>query len=130
MHAARTLVLILVASAIAASAQQTERRRCPFAIAHASLIDAVETLFEGTFASEHAGQDLAAAIAQWRTTQASDLFAKFVRNATVVDPTLVAQKYVVRLIEIATPDPSERYLAASAQREAAKAVERQHRIFQ
>src|SRR5690606_17856576 len=43
-------------------------------------IEHTETLFEGTFATERAGTDMATAIADWRATDASALFAAFVRN--------------------------------------------------
>ena len=69
-------------------------------------IEHTETLFEGTFAADHAGKDLTAAIAQWRATEASELFAKFVRNGTLVDPTLIAQEYLVRSLEATKPDPA------------------------
>jgi len=96
----------------------------PFEAADAmpSSIEHAETLFEGTFASEHRGQDLAAEIGRWRMSQASALFAKFVQNRIAVDPTLVAQEYVVRLLESREPDPNERYLAASARRERDKTL--------
>ena len=83
-------------------------------------IEHTETLFEGTFAADHAGKDLTAAIAQWRATEASELFAKFVRNGTLVDPTLIAQEYLVRSLEATKPDPRARYIAASARQEAEK----------
>jgi imidazolonepropionase-like amidohydrolase len=77
-------------------------------------IEHVETLFEGTFATAHNGRVLAADMAQWRTSpEAAALFQKFVRNGTVVDPTLIATGYLVRMMESANTDPRLRYLAAS-----------------
>jgi len=83
-------------------------------------IEHTETLFEGTFATDHAGKDQAGEIARWRTTEANALFEKFVQNGTFVDPTLIAQEYVVRLLETGKPDPRARYIAASARQEADK----------
>ncbi len=86
-----------------------------------ATIEHIETLFEGTFATEHAGKNQTAEIVRWRATEeATALFAKFVRNGTVVDPTLIARAYVARSLEGAKPDPRSRYIAASARREADK----------
>jgi imidazolonepropionase-like amidohydrolase len=88
--------------------------------ARPASIEHTETLFEGTFATEHTHQDLAAEIARWRATQAAELFAKFARNNIAVDPTLSAQEYIVRRLDSGQPDPNERYIAASALREGEK----------
>jgi imidazolonepropionase-like amidohydrolase len=85
-------------------------------------IEHTATLFEGTFATDYSGKDQAAEIARWRATDASALFTKFVRNGTFVDPTLVAQEYLVRRIESGSPDPNDRYIAASARQEADKTL--------
>jgi imidazolonepropionase-like amidohydrolase len=78
-------------------------------------IEHVETLFEGTFASAHNGRVTAAAIAEWRASpDARTLFEKFVRNRTVVDPTLVATGDLVRTFDSPNPDPHLRYVAKSA----------------
>jgi len=87
-----------------------------------TTIEHAETLFEGTFAAEHAGQDPAVEIAKWRTSEASALFARFVRNGTLVDPTLIAQEYIIRLLETAQPDPRAAYIAASARQEGDKTL--------
>jgi imidazolonepropionase-like amidohydrolase len=80
-------------------------------------VEHVLTLFEGTFATEHAGQDLAAEIARWRKTpEAGALFAKYARNGTALDATLVTFTYLVEVIESGKPDPNTRYIAASARR--------------
>jgi hypothetical protein len=85
-------------------------------------IEHTETLFEGTFAAEHAGPGQAAEISRWQATDAAGLFATFVRNGTMVDPTLIAQEYVARLLESADPDPRERYIARSARQEAERTL--------
>jgi imidazolonepropionase-like amidohydrolase len=85
-------------------------------------IEHTETLFEGTFATEHAAEDQAAAIARWRNTDAASLFARFVRNGTFVDPTIIAQEYLVRLLQSGKPDPHARYIAASARQQADKTL--------
>jgi imidazolonepropionase-like amidohydrolase len=88
-----------------------------------TTIEHTETLFEGTFAAEHAGQDQSAAIAAWRITEAARaLFATFVRNGTLVDPTLIAQQYLIRLLETTQPDPHAAYIAASARQEGEKTL--------
>jgi imidazolonepropionase-like amidohydrolase len=78
-------------------------------------IEHVETLFEGTFAAAHGGQVTAAAMAEWRASpESAALFQKFVRNGTVVDPTLVATGDLVRTFESLNVDPRLRYVAKSA----------------
>jgi imidazolonepropionase-like amidohydrolase len=85
-------------------------------------IEHTETLFEGTFTAERAGKDLTAEIARWRETDASALFARFVRNGTTVNPTMIALTDLVRLLETDKPDPRARYIAASARQEAEKSL--------
>lgn len=78
-------------------------------------IEHVETLFEGTFATAHNGRVTASAMAEWRASpDAAALFQTFVRNGTVVDPTLVATGDLVRTFESFNPDPRLRFIAASA----------------
>jgi imidazolonepropionase-like amidohydrolase len=78
-------------------------------------IEHVETLFEGTFATAHDGRVTAAAMAEWRASpESAALFQKFVRNGTVVDPTLVATGDLVRTFESLNVDPRLRYVAKSA----------------
>jgi len=78
-------------------------------------IEHVETLFEGTFATAHNGQVTVADMAQWRVSPESvALFATFVRNGTVVDPTVIAGGYLARTFDSANADPRLRYVAASA----------------
>jgi len=78
-------------------------------------IEHVETLFEGTFATAHGGRVTAASMAEWRmSADATALFEKFVRNHTVVDPTLVATGDLVRTFDSANADPRLRYVARSA----------------
>ena len=77
------------------------------------------TLFEGTFAAKLAESELPAAIAAWRrSTAAPELFATLVRNGTILDPTLVALRRVNAWLENPV-DPRDKYMAASALREAA-----------
>ena len=90
-------------------------------------IEHVETLFEGTFAAARNGRVTAASIAEWRVSaEAAALFATFVRNHTVVDPTLVATGDLVRTFDSANADPRLRYVAKSASA-AARAVARADR---
>jgi imidazolonepropionase-like amidohydrolase len=85
-------------------------------------LEHTETLFEGTFATEHAGQDLNAETARWRETGSSALFNTLVRNGTAVDPTLSALAGLAQLLEAAKPDPRIRYVAVSARQEAEKSL--------
>jgi imidazolonepropionase-like amidohydrolase len=87
-----------------------------------SSIEHTETLFEGVFATATAGKDQAKEIARWREKEASGLFATFARNGTFVDPTLIAQEQLMTLLESGMPDPNAVYIAASAQKEAEKAL--------
>jgi imidazolonepropionase-like amidohydrolase len=78
-------------------------------------IEHVETLFEGTFAAAHNGRVTAANMAEWRASPAAaSLWSTFVRNGTVVDPTLIAQGYLARILNSNSPDPRLRFLAKSA----------------
>lgn len=82
-----------------------------------NTIEHVQTLFEGTFSTALNGADVIAAVRAWRSSPAADaLFATFVRNKTVVDPTLSTGRYAVRWME-RRPDPRDQYLAASGKRE-------------
>lgn len=87
-----------------------------------TTIEHVETLFEGTFAAQSAGKDLLKAVKAWGETEAPALFDKFSRNGTAVDPTLIAQMYLVQLFESRSPDRRARYIAASARKEAEKTL--------
>ena len=78
-------------------------------------IEHVATLFEGTFHQLVVGS-LADAMRAWRAKGAAELFATFVKNGTVFDPTLIAYQ---RILEPA--DPAHlRYVAASLKKEAAE----------
>src|SRR6266850_3204883 len=60
-------------------------------------IEHVETLFEGTFATAHNGRVTAEDMAAWRASpESAALFEKFVRNGTIVDPTLIATGALAR----------------------------------
>ena len=63
-----------------------------------ATIEHAETLFEGTFTAARAGTDLSTEIAQWRATEATALFDKFVANGTFVDPTLIAHEELETLV--------------------------------
>jgi imidazolonepropionase-like amidohydrolase len=78
-------------------------------------IEHTETLFEGTFAAALKDKDkLPDAIRKFRETDADKLFARFVKNHTVVDPTLAAWAPVTD--PAAKDDPRLRYVAASAKK--------------
>lgn len=87
-----------------------------------SSIEHTETLFEGTFASEREPGDLVPGIAAWRESEASELFATFVRNDTMVTPTLIAQGHLLDLVDSTEPDPRARYIARSAREQADSAL--------
>lgn len=78
-------------------------------------IEHVETLFEGTFATAHNGQVTAENMKAWRESpEAAALFATFVKNRTVVDPTLVATGLLARAFTSINDDPHLKYVAKSA----------------
>ena len=77
-----------------------------------ATIEHTETLFEGTFATAHKDEKLAYAIRHFREDgEAERLFAVFVKNHTVVDPTLAAWLPIVTGQR--GSDPRMRYVAAS-----------------
>lgn len=83
-----------------------------------TTIEHTETLFEGTFAAALKGRKLPDAIRQFRAEDADKLFSRFVKNHTVVDPTLVAYRSVVETLDPAMPpDPRNRYVALSLKTE-------------
>lgn len=83
-----------------------------------TTIEHTETLFEGTFASALKGRNLPEAIRQFRAEGAEKLFARFVKNNTVVDPTLVAYRTAVEGSDPASPpNPRSRYVALSLKKE-------------
>jgi len=76
-------------------------------------IEHVATLFEGTFSAQHPDH-LSEAMRAFRAHGAEELFATFVKNHTVFDPTLTAYWGIVQYYDPATkPDPRMRYVAAS-----------------
>ena len=76
-------------------------------------IEHVATLFEGTFSTAHPDH-LSEAMKGFREHGAEELFATFVKNHTVFDPTLAAYWALVQYYDPATkPDPRTRYVAAS-----------------
>jgi imidazolonepropionase-like amidohydrolase len=83
-----------------------------------ATIEHTETLFEGTFAAALKGRKLPDAIRQFRATEAEKLFARFVKNRTVVDPTLIAFRSLVEASDPSMPpDPRNRYVALSLKKE-------------
>ncbi|CAN5757835.1 amidohydrolase family protein [soil metagenome] len=83
-----------------------------------TTIEHTETLFEGTFAAALKGRKLPEAIAQFRAQDAEKLWARFVKNRTVVDPTLVAYRSFVEASDPSSPpDPRRRYVALSLKKE-------------
>lgn len=78
-------------------------------------IEHVETLFEGTFATAHDGRVTTENMKAWRESpESAALFATFVKNGTVVDPTLVATGLLARAFSSANDDPRLKYVAKSA----------------
>ncbi|MDQ6801041.1 MAG: amidohydrolase family protein [Acidobacteriota bacterium] len=76
-------------------------------------LEHTETLFKGTFAAA-LKEPLPDAIRKFREADADKLFARFVKNHTVVDPTLIAWAPVTD--PAAKDDPRLRYVAASAKK--------------
>lgn len=88
-----------------------------------ATLEHTETLFEGTFAAALKGRKLPEAIRQFRTEDAEKLFARFVKNHTVVDPTLIAYRSYVDAVDPSSPpDPRIRYVALSLKKEWAKLI--------
>ena len=82
-------------------------------------VEHVRTLFDGTL--RPAGMDFGGGVALWRgTDEARELFQRFVRNGTYVDPTLVVLERLSIRGQFNLPDPDWRYTAASARAEADK----------
>jgi imidazolonepropionase-like amidohydrolase len=79
-----------------------------------ATIEHTETLFEGTFSAALKQQKLPDAIRQWRGEQADKLFARFVKNHTVVTPTLAGWHWLIEFSDLSLPpDPRSRYVALS-----------------
>jgi imidazolonepropionase-like amidohydrolase len=88
-----------------------------------ATIEHTETLFEGTFTAALKGRKLPDAIRQFRANDAEQLFARFVKNQTVVDPTLIAFRSYVELSDPSSPpDPRSRYVALSLKKEWQKLI--------
>ena len=85
-------------------------------------VEHVNTLVRRHVLDRPAGiENLSREIALWRgTDEARELFQRFVRNGTFVDPTLVPLERLSIRGEIGLPDPDWRYTAASARAEAEK----------
>ena len=79
-----------------------------------ATIEHTETLFEGTFAAALNGRTLSEAIRQFRADEAGKLFARFVTNHTVVDPTLIGYSSTIDFSDPALPPNSNlRYVSVS-----------------
>jgi imidazolonepropionase-like amidohydrolase len=75
-------------------------------------------LFEGTFAAALKDRKLPEAIRQFRREDAEKVFARFVKNKTVADPTLVAYRSIIEASDPSRPpDPRSRYVALSLKQE-------------
>jgi imidazolonepropionase-like amidohydrolase len=86
-------------------------------------IEHTETLFEGTFATAHGGQVTTENMKAWRESPApAALFATFVKNGTVVDPTLVATGLLARIFMSINDDPHVKYIAKSGRDRRAQAL--------
>jgi imidazolonepropionase-like amidohydrolase len=82
-----------------------------------ATIEHVETLFEGTFSAALKGQKLSEAVRRWRAEEADKLFTRFVKNHTVVTPTLAAWRWFVTFSDPSLPpDPRSRYVALSVKK--------------
>ncbi len=82
-----------------------------------ATIEHVETLFEGTFSAALKQQKLSDAVRLWRADEADKLFARFVRNHTVVTPTLAAWRWFIAFSDPSLPpDPRSRYVALSVKK--------------
>ncbi len=79
-----------------------------------ATIEHTETLFEGTFAAALNSRSPTEAIRQFRAEKAEPLFARFVKNGTVVTPNLIAIRTGIDASDPArSPDPRMRYVALS-----------------
>jgi imidazolonepropionase-like amidohydrolase len=101
-----------------------------------ATIEHTETLFEGTFSAGLKEGQLPAAIRRFRSEasekgdplslgegrgQGKKLFAQFVKNGTVVTPTLATWRFTIQSLDPSTPeDPRSRYVALSLRKEAQK----------
>src|SRR5512132_2765059 len=77
-----------------------------------ATIEHVVTIFEGTFSAALKEGELLAAMRRWRAQDAGTLLARFVRNRTAVDPTLVAYDP-----DVDPSGPLSRYVALSFRNE-------------
>ncbi len=71
-----------------------------------ATIEHTETFFEGTFSAALKQQEWPDAIRRWRAEEADKLFARFVKNHTVVTPTLAAWQGLIEFSDPSLPpDP-------------------------
>ena len=79
-----------------------------------ATVEHTETLFEGTFAAALNGRPPTDAIRQFRAEKGEALFARFVKNGTVVTPSLMGIRTAIDASDPAlAPDPRSRYVALS-----------------
>jgi imidazolonepropionase-like amidohydrolase len=80
-----------------------------------ATIEHTETLFEGTFSAALKDKNLSDAIQEWRTAgEGEKLFARFVKNRTVVTPALGGWRWLIDFSDPSLPpDPRSRYVAES-----------------
>lgn len=84
-----------------------------------ATIEHTETLFEGTFMTAEAANDLVGAISRWRESDATSLFQAFVKNNTAFAPTLIVWQELVDALEAEKTDPRQRYISAESKQVAA-----------
>jgi hypothetical protein len=80
-----------------------------------ATIEHTETLFEGVFSAELKDRKLFDAIRAWRSSgDGEKLFARFVKNHTVVTPALEGWRWYIAFSDPSLPaDPRSRYVADS-----------------
>jgi cytosine/adenosine deaminase-related metal-dependent hydrolase len=84
-------------------------------------LEHAETPFEGTFSVGLKDDELADAIERFRAEGAGKLFARFVKNNTVVTPTLAPYRSIIESLDPSSPpDPRSGYVALSLKKEAQK----------
>jgi len=83
-----------------------------------ACIEHVGTLFEGTFAAAHKDEPFAAALDHFSKVSATELFARFASNKTVLTPTLVAHRMVIQFGR-AKPNERDKFVSRSARELAA-----------
>ncbi len=89
-----------------------------------ATIEHIETLFEGTFSAALKEGERPDAVRRFRDNDAEKLFARFVKNHTVVTPTLAPYRALIEAMDPSSPaDPHSRYVALSLRKEFQKRTE-------